>query len=361
MNDPLYFHRPDYAAKLVNSLKDGIMHAFTLFAPRRMGKTKFLLNDIAPAAEEAGFNVFYFSFMDDNRDNLTQRFQAALYHFAQNINKISSAKTFISSVSKIDILGVGIERDTETKAIPPISDIISAIAAVGRPSLLLLDEVQELARIKGTEGIIRALRTGLDINQNQVKTIFTGSSTHDLKAMFNNSRAPFFHFAHALDFPLLSRAFTDFLADIYHERTGNAADKNAFYEIFEKLNHTPMYMRAIVQDMIVNPDLSLHTAAVERLEQLNSQDGQIKEWQQMRPLEQIILADIAQNNNVSPYSNQRRKEYALMLGVTNISSSSVQSALKRMERHNWISRDMSGSLQINSPLLQIWIMAQDKR
>ncbi|WP_325040321.1 hypothetical protein [Neisseria wadsworthii] len=92
------------------------------------------------------------------------------------------------------------------------------------------------------------------------------------------------------------------------------------------------------------------------MEQLNSQ---IKEWQQMRPLERIILADIAQNNNVSPYSNQRR-EYALMLGVTNISSSSVQSALKRMERHNWISRNISDSLQINSPLLQIWIMAQAK-
>ncbi|WP_306424938.1 hypothetical protein [Neisseria wadsworthii] len=112
-------------------------------------------------------------------------------------------------------------------------------------------------------------------------------------------------------------------------------------------------MRAIVQGMIVNPDLSLQTAAAERLEQLNRQ---IKEWQQMRPLERIILADIAQNN-VSPYSNQRRKEYALMLGVTNISSSSVQSALKRMERHNWISRNISYSLQISSPLLQIWIMA----
>lgn len=41
--DPLYFHRPEYAAKLVHSLQGGITHAFTLFAPRRMGKTQFLL------------------------------------------------------------------------------------------------------------------------------------------------------------------------------------------------------------------------------------------------------------------------------------------------------------------------------
>ena len=67
MKDPLYFPRTELAAALLGSLKSGISSAFTLFAPRRMGKTQFLTNDIAPAAEKDGFNVFYFSFMD-NRD-----------------------------------------------------------------------------------------------------------------------------------------------------------------------------------------------------------------------------------------------------------------------------------------------------
>ena len=56
MRDPLYFPRTELSTALLSSLKSGISHAFTLFAPRRMGKTQFLTNDIAPAAPiKSGF------------------------------------------------------------------------------------------------------------------------------------------------------------------------------------------------------------------------------------------------------------------------------------------------------------------
>ncbi|KLT71960.1 selenocysteine synthase, partial [Neisseria arctica] len=61
--DALYCRCANYAERLLTSL-NGITYAFTLFAPRRMGKIQFLLKDIAPTAERMGFNVFYFSFMD---------------------------------------------------------------------------------------------------------------------------------------------------------------------------------------------------------------------------------------------------------------------------------------------------------
>ena len=101
MKDPLYFHRPAYAAKLVSSLKDGITHAFTLFAPRRMGKTQFLLKDVAPLAEQQGFNVLYFSFMDAT--NPDSDFQAALFAFAQHIATGGKAKSLIAGISKIEV------------------------------------------------------------------------------------------------------------------------------------------------------------------------------------------------------------------------------------------------------------------
>ena len=62
--DPLYYARREYAQALVRMMAEGVVSAFTLFAPRRMGKTEFLLNDVRPVAEENGFGVFYFSFMD---------------------------------------------------------------------------------------------------------------------------------------------------------------------------------------------------------------------------------------------------------------------------------------------------------
>ena len=86
--------------------------------------------------------------------------------------------------------------------------------------------------------------------------------------MFNDIKAPFFHFSHAIDFPTLGQEFTDFLASAYQERTGNVLDRTELYHIFECLNKTPMYMRAIIQDMIINPNLSLEAAAQIRLDQM---------------------------------------------------------------------------------------------
>lgn len=354
MKDPLFFHRREYASKLINSLKDGITHAFTLFAPRRMGKTQFLLQDVLPLAEQNGFNVFYFSFMDST--NPATDFQTALYQFAQNIQTGNKTKTFLSSISKIEIMSVGLERESDKPEIPRLSDLLNLIATDNQPSLLLLDEIQELARLPDTDGLIRSFRTGLDVNQNKIKTIFTGSSTNGLRAMFNDNKAPFFHFAHALDFPLLGKDFTDFLADIYQNRTGNNIDKTALYALFERLYHTPMYMRAIIQDMILNPSANLEAVAAGRIEELRASHNEMSLWQQMKPLERAIIRDIAANPYTSPYSSENRRKYAAMLGVAAISTSSTQGAIRRMERHDWISRDAGGRLIINSPLFKTWIM-----
>lgn len=355
MTDSLYFHRTEYAQKLVDNLQNGIIHAFTLFAPRRMGKTQFLLKDVMPLAETKQMNVFYFSFMS-SQEHIQSLFKTALVQFSQNILQSKKAITFVGGITKIDILGIGIER--EASGVQPLDDIVSlmgAIAQDNRPSLLLLDEVQELARMKNTDDIVRTLRTGLDMYQDKVKVIFTGSSTHGLRVMFNNQKAPFFHFAHALDFPHLDKRFTDFLADTYHARTQQSIDKQRLYEVFEKLHYTPMYMRAVIQDMILNPQLPLEEAVQMCLNQLDIETGEINQWSNMTALERLILTDIHTSVEFSPYSAQTLQRYADALGVERISSSGVQGAMRRMEKHDWISRSGRGQWVINNPLLKTWL------
>ena len=108
-NDPLYFPRTRHAEHLVNLLTDGIVSTFTLFAPRRMGKTQFLLNDIRPAAEAQHVDVFYFSFMDTN-SHPELRFQQSLLEFAHNRSASSKLKQWLTSIESIDILGTSISR-----------------------------------------------------------------------------------------------------------------------------------------------------------------------------------------------------------------------------------------------------------
>lgn len=359
MYDPLYFPRSELAEIIAKSLYGGITHAFTLFAPRRMGKTQFLLKDIKPTAEAAGFNVFYFSFMDSTAP--TVDFQAALLRFAESIKTGGKVQNLIGQISKIEIMGSSIERRTERQqAELRLSDIIADIAGGSRPSLLLLDEIQELARQPDTGGLIRSLRTGLDIHQQQVKTIFTGSSTNGLRAMFNDIKAPFFHFAHALDFPTLGREFTDFLAGVYQERTGRGLDGGELYRAFERLNKTPLYMRAMLQDMIINPDLSIGQAESIRLEEMHKHADTAAQWRHLSLIEQLILSELA-SGQTAIYSAETRQALARVIGVDDIGTSTVQNNIRKLERKDLITRDGANRLQINSPILKTWILENVER
>ena len=131
-NDPLYFPRARPAEHLINPLADGIVNTLTLFAPRRMGKTQFLLNDIRPAAEAQHIDVFYFSFMDTN-SHPELRFQQSLLEFADNRSASSKLKKWLASIESIDILGTSINRQQATEHIS-VSEIISVLAQGKQPA-----------------------------------------------------------------------------------------------------------------------------------------------------------------------------------------------------------------------------------
>jgi hypothetical protein len=57
--DDLEVHRPDLAQNYLQSLKAQAGRPIALFAPRRVGKTFFLAEDLAPAARSAGFLPVY--------------------------------------------------------------------------------------------------------------------------------------------------------------------------------------------------------------------------------------------------------------------------------------------------------------
>ncbi|OOR94931.1 selenocysteine synthase [Canicola haemoglobinophilus] len=356
--DPLYFRRTELAQRLLFSLKDGITHALTLFAPRRMGKTQFLLNDVRPLAEEMGFHVFYFSFMDQSSGNISALFAESLMQFLDSIthgkNKLLDK---LKELKQIDVLGVGIELNqaqAEHRTIT-INNILQAIAEKSeKPVLMLLDEVQELARENKQNGLVRSLRTGLDANQSKIKVIFTGSSTNGLRAMFNDNKAPFFHFAHALDFPVLTKDFTDFLADIYHDRTGKEIDKTAFYHIFERFHFTPLYLRSIAQDMIINPDLTLEQATNYRFSQITEQGETADKWQKLSLLEQELLKLLVQGETAL-YTKESRERLEEILGIETISASTIQGKIKKLERNELITRQANGNLKINNPYFETWI------
>lgn len=349
--DPLYFHRSALAETLLSAFQSGISSAFTLFAPRRMGKTQFLLQDITPLAKEKGFAVFYFSFMDRHDFPPAQLFQRDLFQFKE----MGTVKRFLDKVNKVEVFGLSMER--EQSALPNVRAIMDELAERKEPTLLLLDEVQELARLKNTDDLIRSLRTGLDIHQQKIKTIFTGSSTNGLRLLFQDLKAPFFQFSHSINFPTLGREFTDFMANIYQERTGQILDKEVLFDAFERLYKIPMHFRSLIADLILNPDLSLSDALFHRLNEIDDQNEYALNWVKLSAIERLILQMLA-NGQEGLYSENNRQQMAEALGIEHLKTSTIQSAIRRLQNKDFITRNLANKIQLNNTLFANWIKEQ---
>ena len=60
-NDPWHFKRRTLTGRVLEVLTRGPVQALSLFAPRRAGKTEFLIRDLPPRAESLGHRVVYAS------------------------------------------------------------------------------------------------------------------------------------------------------------------------------------------------------------------------------------------------------------------------------------------------------------
>jgi hypothetical protein len=62
--DPWHFARPELAQKYLQTFQIGLISAQALFAPRRMGKSEFLEQDLIPAAQKSGLLTAYLNLWD---------------------------------------------------------------------------------------------------------------------------------------------------------------------------------------------------------------------------------------------------------------------------------------------------------
>lgn len=57
-----HYPRTELANKILKSFKTGLTERFTIFAPRKSGKTQFVQHDVTPMAKEQGILVVYVDF-----------------------------------------------------------------------------------------------------------------------------------------------------------------------------------------------------------------------------------------------------------------------------------------------------------
>src|SRR3990167_6591849 len=99
-SDIWHYPRKELAKQVLGMFESGLSSALVFFAPRRMGKTEFLLKDMRPLAKKRGWDVLYFSFLDAS-SNAKEAFTLALIEFAVTMGVVKWEK-FQKYIKKIE-------------------------------------------------------------------------------------------------------------------------------------------------------------------------------------------------------------------------------------------------------------------
>lgn len=345
MKDIWHYPRTELAQQVMTLFNSGLSHALTFFAPRRKGKTEFLLKDISPLAKEQGYQVFYFSFLDGTSDT-QKRFIYELALFSQG--KLAKG---LNCLSSIEIQGFKAELAHASN--DDLLHALNSLANDNRQTLLLLDEIQALSSVNHYP-IIASLRTALDTNKDKIKVIFTGSSREQLRQMFSSSKAPFFHYGQNLNFPDLGKAFTDHLAGVFYHTTKRDLDNDELYTAFDEMAKSPQMARALIERMALNPLLDISTAKAGLLDELQSTHEYLSLYHELTTLQQRLLQHIASEQG-ELYSTDNKERLSRELGAI-ISTANIQSAIRSLSKKGLIFKKIMAFMNIDDGFFKQWLL-----
>lgn len=354
-NSPWHFPRTEFAERVMQSFISGGSTALTLFAPRRTGKTQFLVHDLAPAAEKRKCTVLYASFWqtsDTPVATLTHAIEGAIK--TPNFwRRTQNALTGMKPKIRIAPMGIGGEIDLSREQKPDnqkdplltLDDMIGQLPAkYETPLILMLDEVQGLAAPEHL-AFVAALRTSLDKRRESVRTIFTGSSMDGLRAMFSNRQAPFFHFGSNIELPQLGEEFVRHVLAAHKTATKREVPLEPAMQFFAQVDRSPFIMRSVLERMALNPDDDFETAAKRVREELAERQGFPAHWSDLNPLAQAVLVEIVQGET-SLTSKAARARMAKATNELDVSPGRVSGAIRTLGRKDIIHKiDENWTLQ----------------
>lgn len=366
MTDPWHFERGEFTERILTLLVNGPAQALTLFAPRRTGKTEFLLKDLAPLAEKGGHRVIYASFWQAPLSPLAVLLHALETSLRQGnfMERVRSSAMALAPMLKLSVPLPGAEVTAEIdltalKGKPPgelllyLDDLLGRVSRRSKATILLLDEIQELARVRGSASLVAALRTSLDKRAERLRVVFTGSSREGLAAMFSARRAPFFHFATPIVLPALGEPFVDHVLDTFEKVSQRALSRNEMLSAFERLHANPYFFRVLVETMLHDPDLTAGSALEQVRDRLAIDLGYQETWLALTAIQRAVAQALAHGAE-RPFGQAFRRELGFTLGQELPSPGRVQAALRRLERLG-LADSQPGDWTLADPEFAAWI------
>lgn len=367
--DPWHYTRKDVARSTFALFEKRLASALVLFGPRRMGKTEFLLRDLGPMAEKAGHRVVYVSF-----------WQATLSPAATLVAGLNEGLKQGGLASQIARIGEGVQTRLKVGAsvagvaaeidlaglrgAPPddvlllIDHLLGKLARKGKPTLLLLDEVQELAMDQHNLPLIAALRTSLDKRRDGLAVVFTGSNRDALAMMFSEKSAPFFHFATSIALEPLGAPFVDHLLGAFEKATGTALNKTHAHAAFAALGGNPFFFRMLLERLLPITDRDIPAALARMRETIAVDLGYDRLWLSLTATQRALAVTLAQETP-APFGEANRARIGQLARTQTPTIAQTQTALRRLVRQGVVSRpDGRSNWSFDDPELGRWVASR---
>lgn len=343
--DSLLFPRTALAEGILATFESRLQNAATIFAPRRKGKTTFLINDLIPIAKAHGFLVATADLWFD-KAHPERVIAGALYEaihgtgfLRRNWLKLMRPGSVVHALEAgAGTDGVTVKAELAKEGSLDLVELFERFRILGNgKALLIIDEVQHLATKKEFEDLTATLRSLLQKAHGEVFAVFTGSSQDGLHRMFRRTKAPFYQFSHEIQFPNLGLEFVQHLGQRFQEITGREWDVKAAFERFVARGQMPKYIRDVFL-LCLTEGLSVQDADFRAWSTMTDEGNFENLILEMPPLDFSVL--VALVKGISVFSTEGREWIGSEMPGGHVPSAAiVQTALKRLQR-----RDLVGNL-----------------
>jgi hypothetical protein len=352
--DPWYFSRKPFALQIIQSFEGGLVSSIALFAPRRMGKTEFVLRDLIPAYEEKGGEAVYCNLWERQSSPESIILDAIQRHL-ESLHVPKGKKTAkVATKLNLGIVEATAEVGEEraAKTLPP--DVPAALKAWGahlrgkkQIGLLVIDEVQHLASSKAFAEFTASLRTVLEQHADCIKVVFTGSSQIGLARMFQDTKAPFYGPGSTMFLPMLGADFVQHIAKRAKDVYKAVFSEDEIASALALHNGSPYFLRHALNHAAAN-GVGLHAAALSIAQILFDSSGLREKWDALNPLEQIVLRLVCMREPL--YSNDTLSKVSQLTRAP-AHARQVQVAVEKLTRSGWIEKALDGKYAPADPLV----------
>ncbi|WP_426207660.1 hypothetical protein [Massilia sp. TWP1-3-3] len=365
-----HYPRSDLAASYLDTLQAGLISSIVLFAPRRKGKTEFVLEDLLPAAEAAGYRTVYCSMWQNRSDPLGslllaltnaakpktfgERLQDRIFRPLRKTAIELNAGPLGKIRAEAEFNARGVANQAALQSLPELVDAV--IHASKGKVLIALDEIQHLAKPEFQE-LVAALRTTLDVRKKVVKTVFTGSSRNRLQMMFSQIKAPLFQFSQSTDFPDLDERFVGFIMASFRQATGREVPPDQAQAAFAALSTTPGLFHDAVERLMKTGGTGIMEIAQQVLLESRDASGYVQRLMDMRPLDREVMRAVIAR--LPLYTEDTRRQLALAVGIEGepLTTRQVQIAVERLVAEQIIYQAGRGVYEIEDDQLAEWLRA----